>query len=119
MKKLKTTRASTAAILILVLALISISMILVADRIVTSDSPGVAPKSEELVRSENIGTESLSSKNGGVLDANEVVDIDLLKEQNHNNEREDEVHSDEEIYPIPNSTEITADHIEAELQGTE
>ena len=118
MKKLKTTRASTAAILILVLALISISMILVADRIVTSDSPGVASKSEELVRSENIGTESLSSKNGGVLDANEL-DIDLLKEQNHNNEREDEVHSDEEIYPIPNSTEITADHIEAELQGTE
>ena len=51
---------------------------------------------EDVVTSDEIGTESSSSKNDGVLDANVVVDIDLLKEQIHNNKREDEVHNDEE-----------------------
>ena len=127
MKKLKISRASTAAILIIVLVLVSTAMILVADRITTYSPGEVLLKSEELVRSNNIGTESSSSKNDGVLDAKVVVDIDLLKEQNHNNKQEDEVHNDEEDKvhndkendPIANSTEIMAEHIKTEANDTE
>ena len=61
-------------------------------------------KSQELVRSDNIGTESLLSKNDGVQNARVVVvvDVGLLKEQNHNNK----VHDDKENVPITNSTEL-------------
>ena len=96
-------------------------MILVADRIVTSDSPGeVSLKSEDLVRSDKIGIESSSSKNDGVQDASAlVVDTDFMKDQNHNNEQEVEVIDEKENEPIPNSTEIMTDHTETELHSTE
>jgi len=79
----------------------------------------VSRKAEDLVRSDNIGTESSSSKNDSVQDASAVVDVDLSKEQKHNNKEEVNVHDDKENEPIPNSTDIIADHIEAELHGTE
>ena len=115
MKKNKISLSSTAAFLIIVLVLISTAKIVVFDQI-TSDSTGGVSKSEDLVGSNKIGTESSSSKNDGVQDASVVVDIDLLKEKNHNNKEEVNVHDDKENEPVPNSTDNIADHIEA---GTE
>ena len=120
MKKPRKSRPSAAAIILVFLALISIAKIHVVDKI-TSDSPGeVSLKPEDLVRSDKIGIESSSSKNDGVQDASAlVVDTDFMKEQNHNNKQEDEINDEKENDPIPNLTEITADHTETELHGTE
>ena len=88
MKKLRKSRASAAAIILVFLALISIAKIHVVDKI-TSDSSGeVSLKPKDLVRSDKIGIESSSSKNDGVQDASAlVVDTDFMKEQNDNNKR--------------------------------
>ena len=62
MKKLRTSRAFTTAILLTFLALISIAKIHVVDKI-TSDSPGeVSLKSEDLVRSDKIGIKLSSQR---------------------------------------------------------
>ena len=85
---------------------------------VQTTSPGQVSKTEDVVRSDKIGTESSLIKNDVVQDASVVVvDIDLLKDQNHNNEKEDEVIDEKENDPIPKSTEIMADHIETELSS--
>ena len=121
MKKLKISRASTAAFLFVVLALFSTTSIVVQlDQIASDYLEAVPRKVEDVVRSDKIETESSSSKNDGVQDASAVLlaDVNLLKEQNHNNKQEDEVIDENENDPIPNLTEITADHIETELQGT-
>ena len=44
----------------------------------------ITAKAKDLVTSDNIETESSSNKNDSVQDASAVVDVDLLKEQNHN-----------------------------------
>ena len=115
MKKPRKSRSSAAAIILVFLALISIAKIHVVDKI-TSDSPGeVSLKPEDLVRSDKIGIES-SSKNDGVQDASAlVVDTDFMKEQNHNNKQEDEINDEKENDPIPNLTEITANHLKTEF----
>ena len=107
-----------AFLIVLALALTSIintsKLILVLKDQITS--PGRVSKTEDVVRSDKIGTESSLIKNDVVQDASVVVvDIDLLKDQNHNNEQEDEVIDEKENDPIPRSTEIMADHIETEL----
>ena len=76
----------------------------------------ITAKAKDVVTSDNIETESSSNKNDSVQDASAVVDVDLLKEQNLNNKEEVNVHDNKENEPIPNSTDIIADHIEA---GTE
>ena len=117
MKKFKISRATIPASLVLVLALLSISNILTVLQI-TSASTGGASKAEDVVRSDRIGTESSLIKDDVVQDSSVVVvDIDLLKDQNHNNEQEDEVSDEKENDPIPKSTEIMADHIETELSS--
>jgi len=118
MKKLKISRASTAAFL--VIFLLSTTNILTINQI-SSASPGeVSRKAEDLVRSDKIATESSSNKNDSVQGANVfVVDVDLLKEQNHNNKQVDKVHNDEENDPIIISTEIIAKHIKTETNDTE
>ena len=120
MKKFKISRATIAASLIItVLALVSTSKnnINVLNQITTASLRGVS-KTKDVVRSDEIGTESSLNKNNGVQDASVVVvDIDLLKDQNHNNEQEDEVIDEKENDPIPKSTEIMADHIETELSS--
>ena len=129
MKKLKISRASIVTFLIIVVALISAAQVYTFNQI--NIFPGVVSHSRELIRSDEIGRESSSSKNDGVLDAYVVVDIDLLKEQIHNNKQENQVHNDEEDEvhndeedkvhndkendPIANSTEIMANHIKTEL----
>ena len=86
----------------------------------TTSPRKVSKTPEDVVSSDKIGTESSLIKNDVVQDASVVVvDIDLLKDQNHNNEQEDEVIDEEENEPIPNSTEIMADHTETELHSTE
>ena len=120
MKKLKISRASTAAFLIIVAVLVSAANVFTIRPIINASPGEVSLKLEDLVRSDNIGTESSSSKNDGVQDASAlVVDTDFMKEQNHNNKQEDEINDEKENDPIPNLTEITADHTETELHGTE
>ena len=120
MKKNKISLSSTAAFLVVVLVLLSTTKILTIDQITSASLLGELSKAKDLVRSDTIETESSSSKNDGVQDASAVLlaDVNLLKEQNHNNKQEDEVIDENENDPIPNLTEITADHIETELQGT-
>ena len=124
MKKLKISRASTAVFLIVVIVLLlTTNNILTAINQISSASPGVASRKapEDLVRSDKIlGTESSSSKNDGVQGANVLaVDVDLLKEQNHNNKQVDKVHDDGQNDPILNSTKIMAEHIKTETNDTE
>ena len=76
----------------------------------------ITAKAKDVVTSNNIETESSSNKNDSVQDASAVVDVDLSKEQKHNNKEEVNVHDDKENEPVPNSTDNIADHIEA---GTE
>ena len=102
MKKLKISRASTAAFLIIVLVLISTAKILTIEQI-TSDSLGKVSKSEVF----------------GIQNARVVVDIDLLKEQNHSNKQVDKVHDDGQNDPITNLTKIMAEHIKTETNDTE
>ena len=73
----------------------------------------ITAKAKNVVTSNNIETESSSNKNDSVQDASTVVDVDLSKEQKHNNKQVDKVHDDEQNEPIPNSTDIIADHIES------
>jgi len=81
----------------------------------------ITAKAKDVVTSNNIETESSSSKNDSVQDATSVLlaDVDLLKEQNHNNKQVEKVHDDEENNPVPNSTEIMAEHIKTETNDTD
>ena len=80
----------------------------------------ITAQAKDVVTSDNIATESSSSKNDGVQGANVLaVDVDLLKEQNDNNKQVDKVHDDEENNPVPNSTEIIAKQIKTETNDTE
>ena len=79
----------------------------------------ITAKAKNVVTSNNIETESSSNKNDSVQDASTVVDVDLSKEQKHNNKQVDKVHDDEENNPVPNSTEIIAKQIKTETNDTE
>ena len=79
----------------------------------------ITAKAKDVVTSNNIETESSSNKNDSVQDASAVVDVDLSKEQKHNNKQVDKVHDDEENNPVPNSTEIIAKQIKTETNDTE
>ena len=120
MKKNKISLSSTAAFLVVVLVLLSTTKILTIDQITSASLLGELSKAKDLVRSDTIEKESSSSRNDGVKGASVlVVDVDLLKEQNHNNKQVDKVHDDGQNDPILNSTEIMAKHIKTETNDTE